>query len=218
MSTLLLALRDADQARAWRAELDADGRFDTLPLAHSFAEVRLALIRHRPTLLVSDLSLFDGRLADFVRVLRNGGRHQVLPVLAVAQAEDDTELLEALQAGADSLFIARGAARGALPAHAADTLAGGADIAPWIARRLLDHFGPGVPVRPARAAAVEEMANPLALTGRERQLLRQLSAGLMLNDVAAVEGVMPRDLTALVRAIYRKMQWALRAGSLQLAS
>jgi len=29
--------------------------------------------------------------------------------------------------------------------------------------------------------------------------------------------VRPRDLTARVRAIYRKMQWALRAGDLTLA-
>jgi hypothetical protein len=42
-------------------------------------------------------------------------------------------------------------------------------------------------------------------------------AGTRLADVAQRQGVLPSDLTARVRDIYRKMQWALHAGNLRLA-
>jgi DNA-binding NarL/FixJ family response regulator len=217
MNAVLLALRDADQAAAWADELRADGHWQLLPAAHSLADLRQALTRQQPDVLVADLLFADGPLAELVRVLRNGGRHRNLPVLAVTHREQDPLLLNALQAGADSFFMPGAAWPGALVAQVADTLAGGADIAPWIARSLLDHFGLGLDTASSAKAQVEELVNPLALVATEHQLLRQLSAGLRLNDVAAVEGVRPRDLTARVRTIYRKMQWALRAGDLTLA-
>ena len=90
----------------------------------------------------------------------------------------------------------------------------GADIAPWIARRLLDYFG----LRPSgkQRCVIEDLANPLVLTDPERQLLLQLSNGYRLGELARVEGVRPRELTGRVREIYRKMQWQLRAGGLAL--
>jgi len=214
MNNVLLALRDADQAAAWAAELRAAGCWQLLPAVHSLTGLRQALGRCQPALLVADLQFADGPLAELVRVLRNGGPQQNLPVLAVAFHEQDPLLLSALQAGADSFLMTAGLTPGELQARVTDTLAGGADIAPWIARHLLEHFGVGL--QAAVKPRVEELSNPLALAATEHRLLRQLSAGLRLNDVAAVEGVRPRELTARVRAIYRKMQWALRAGNLSL--
>ena len=43
-----------------------------------------------------------------------------------------------------------------------------------------------------------------------------LACGRRLNDIAKVDQVAPRVLSARVRAIYRKMQWDLRAGDLKL--
>ena len=63
---------------------------------------------------------------------------------------------------------------------------------------------------------LDELTNPLALTADERLLLRQLAIGQRLADVARYEKQRPRELSAKVRAIYRKMQWDLRAGDLTL--
>ena len=214
MNTVLMASHDAEQLSAWSEALQRENRWTLLPDAQSLAELRQRLTSHQPALLVCDLVLADGPLADLIRVLRNGGRHQDLRVLAVTRHAQDPQLLSALQAGADSFFVSEGARAQDLAARVADTLAGGADIAPWIARCLLEHFGQEA-MEPPRSQ-VEVLSNPLALVPLEQKLLRQLSAGLRLNDVAAVEGVLPRELTTLVRGIYRKMQWTLRAGDLSL--
>lgn len=219
MDTLVLAVHDAAQAAAWHHELQATGDWLVPAPVHSFALARQWLIRQPPALLVADLRLCDGTVIELTRVLRTGlrpasGRPRT-QVLALAASDADPLLLDALQAGVDNFFISTGAPTGALAAHVCETLAGGAEIAPWIARRLLDHFG--VQWQQSRRVPVEELNNPLALTVAEQGLLRRLSVGEPLAEVARREGVVPHELTARVRAIYRKMQWALRAGSLSLA-
>lgn len=219
MNSILLAWRDGPRAADWRTALLGPAEWQVHGPVASVAEARQGLVRHRPALLLLDLRLQDGGAIDLIRVIRSGA-HSV-PGLARAQvlalAEDDTDplLLDALQAGADNFFVRTDMRPGALVAHVRDTLAGGADIAPWIARRLLDHFGDAR--SQPRRVPVEELASPLSLTPDEYRLLRQLSRGAPLRDVAQFEGVRPRDLTSRVRAIYRKMQWALRAGDLRLA-
>lgn len=218
MTTLLLALRDGPQATAWHDELQAcDGWLVRGP-ASGVADLRKRLLLQRPTLLVTDLRLRDGSALGLIHLLRNNAHAPSgaarTQVLVLADDDQDPLLLEALQAGADNVHLRGDAARGALTARVLETLAGGADIAPAIARGLLDHFGPAA--RP-RLGVVEDLTNPLVLTAAERQLLRQLSVGERLAELAQREGVLPRELVARVRAIYRKMQWALRAGDLRLA-
>jgi DNA-binding NarL/FixJ family response regulator len=175
------------------------------------------VVRQAPDLLVTDLNLKDGSAIGLIRLLQlrqPAGRARA-QVVVLAEQESDPLLLDALQAGADNFFLIRGADPQALAVRVRETLAGGANIAPWIARRLLDHFGVGVGAG-QHDGHVEDMNNPLALTMAERNLLRQLSVGTRLADVALHQGVLPNDLTARVRDIYRKMQWALHAGNLSL--
>ncbi len=219
MNSILLAWRDGPRAADWQSELAGVAGWQVHGPVASVAEIRHGLVRHRPALLVLDLRLRDGGAIDLIRVIRSGAHSAPglsrAQVLALVHHEADPLLLDALQAGADNFFVSADMRPGALAAHVRDTLAGGADIAPWIARRLLEHFG-GTRHQ-ARPVPVEELANPLSLTTDEYRLLRQLSRGAPLRDVALFEGVRPRDLTSRVRAIYRKMQWALRAGDLRLA-
>jgi DNA-binding NarL/FixJ family response regulator len=216
MNTVLLAVQDRALATTYHDALQAGGEWQVLPPVHSFADTRAALIRHAPDLLVADLRLSDGKAIGLIRLLslrQPVGRSRA-QVLVLAARESEPLLLDALQAGADNFFLTAGAAPEALALHVRETLAGGADIAPWIARRLLDHFGVGA--RTLQVAHVEDMNNPLALTPAESTLLRQLSLGERVADVARRQGVVPRDLTARVRDIYRKMQWTLHAGNLRL--
>jgi DNA-binding NarL/FixJ family response regulator len=216
MNTVLLAVQDSALAATLHDSLQATGEWQVLAPVHSVADTRAALIRHAPDLLVADLRLSDGKAIGLIRLmaLRQPVGRARAQVLVLAARETDPLLLDALEAGADNFFMTAGAAPGALAQHVRDTLAGGADIAPWIARRLLDHFGVGT--RALQAGHVEDMNNPLALTGSESMLLRQLSLGERLADVARRQGVLPRELTARVRDIYRKMQWTLHAGDLRL--
>jgi DNA-binding NarL/FixJ family response regulator len=219
MNSILLAWRDGPRAADWLCQLQGMAEWQVHGPAASVADTRHGLVRHRPVLLVLDLRLRDGGAIDLIRVIRSGAHGAPglarAQVLALAEDDSDPLLLDALQAGADNFFVRADTRRGALAAHVRDTLAGGADIAPWIARRLLEHFG-GTRQQ-VRRVPVEELADPLSLTPDEHRLLRQLSRGAPLREVAQFEGVRPHDLTSRVRAIYRKMQWALRAGDLRLA-
>ena len=107
----------------------------------------------------------------------------------------------------------------ALVQQAFDTLAGSAEIAPCVARTLLAHFG----ADPAqgqgdaqRRVRVEDLSNPLDLTDAERSLLRRLSGGFRVVEIARADGVRPRELTRRMRQICHKLLWQLRAGNLRL--
>ncbi len=213
MNSVLVAARDAQLAERWLAELAASGQWSLLPAVTSNAQARAALARSDPVLLVTDLRLLDGATSDLIRALQYRGAGRRVHTLVVCDGGEDPLVLEALQAGADNFFSPAGAPAGALAAGARDTVDGGAHVAPWVARRLLEHFG----VAPnERQNAVEELASPLALNADERALLRRLSAGHLLGELASAEGVAARAVVARLRTIYRKMQWMLRAGDLTL--
>ena len=213
MKTVLLAGHAPAQNQAWIDELQASGDWQILGPVQSFGAARVQLQRHHPDLLIAELRLVDGTVLDMIRLLRVGLHDLHTQVLVVAQGEGDLLLLDALQEGADNFYDAADPKADPLAVHARETMAGGADIAPWIARRLLDHFEQR---REVAASAVDELISPLALGPDEVLLLRLLSGGRRLNDIAKHEGVPPRVLSARVRVIYRKMQWDLRAGDLGL--
>ncbi len=216
MTSLMLATRDGHTGAHWAAALDGAGPWRVLMPVHSVAEARLLLGRMPPTLLVTEPTLVDGPVHELLRTLQLRAPADRVLTLVVTEREDDARLLDALQAGADSILAQRFEPQ-ALAAAVHDALAGGADIAPWLARRLLDHFGVSQPARiGAHALRVEELSNPLALTPDEGQLLRRLALGCRLGELAREANVSARELTACVRRIYRKMQWTLRAGDLQL--
>lgn len=212
MKTVLLAGSNPARTRDWHEALQADGGWQVLGPVHSFAAARPLLHRHDPALLVSDLRLADGTLLDMIRILRTGTAPLRTQVLVAVKCPDDPLLLDALQEGADNFHDSADDRAAPLVDLARETLEGGAEITPWIAHCLLDHFGGN----DEPASPIEEMINPLALTAGERWLLRQLSGGRRLGEVARLEDCAPRELAARVRAIYRKMQWALRAGNLTL--
>lgn len=210
MTSLMLATRDGHTGALWAGALQGAGPWRLLPPVHSVAELRLLLGRLTPALLVTEPTLVDGPVADLVRTLQLRPATDRVLSLVVSDRDDDARLLDALQAGADSIVGGVCDAQ-TLCQAVQDALAGGADIAPWVARRLLDHFG-----TPVAAVRVEELSNPLALTTDEGQLLRRLARGHRLGELAREAGVSARDLAATVRCIYRKLQWTLRAGDLRL--
>jgi DNA-binding NarL/FixJ family response regulator len=214
--SVLMAVHDGAQAQRWAQALRDTRQWQVLDPAFSFAKACQALEQHRPDLLVTELRLRGGTALDLVRLLRSGLRPLTTQFLVIVRESDDALLLDALQEGADTFVSAESLTGATLAQHARDTLDGGAEIVPWIARRLLEHFGFSFSSAPKLRQKVEDLTNPLLLTETERQLLYKLSAGYAIAEVARSEGVRPRELTGRVRAIYRKMQWQIRAGDLSL--
>ena len=215
MTSVLIAVHDPARAKLWHRELHGQGPWTLMLPVHSLAEARRRFITDPPSLLVADLQFQDGSLLELIETLPHGAQANRPQVLALVRDEADPLLLDALQAGADNFFMTAHAQPGRLAAHVRATLSGGADIAPWIARHLLDFFG--FASRHANLDAVENLVNPLTLTRWECSLLRQLSVGAQMAQLALKEGIGPLELAARVRAIHRKKQWAQRAGNLSLS-
>ena len=216
MERVVLAATGA-QAQGWHQALCDAGRWQVRPMVSTLADTRRLLQAQPPALLVAGLRLADGSLADLVRTLRHSGRLGRLPVLAVSANEHEPLMLDAMLAGVDSFHIDEAPRGKGLAARALDALAGGADIAPWTARRLLSLLGElgGEPA--PRQRSVADLSNPLSPSPAELALLKELAFGMSLADLARRRQHSARELAEQVRGVGLKLQWALSAGDLSLA-
>ncbi|MBL0090694.1 MAG: response regulator transcription factor [Ideonella sp.] len=214
LPSVLMAGWDPKRSAGWRRALEAAGGWRVRKPASTLAELQSRALRRPPQLVITDLRMPDGPATELIRALRCGVRPLAMPILVVTRQQDPL-ILDALQEGADGVLDLSEPNGVTLAEHARNVMNGGADIAPWIARRLLDHFG--MATASTHRAAVESVINPLELTAKERELLRHISIGRRLAEVGQAAQLAPSECSAAqVRAIYRKMQWRLRAGDLHL--
>jgi DNA-binding NarL/FixJ family response regulator len=95
------------------------------------------------------------------------------------------------------------------------TLRGETTLSTPMAHALLDHFERMRTPR-LHALSIDDEQSPLQLEPAQRDLLMRLAAGYRLEQVAAACRVSAGELGRRLRAIVRKMQWDVRAGSLTL--
>lgn len=219
MHTVLFAVHDPYQAMIWSRAFEVTGHWRVCARVCTLTQARKALLGQRPDLLLADLRLLDGTAIEILPALRTGLKPLPTQILIVARESDRPLLIAALLEGADNVVTAESIGPAALVQQAFDTLAGSAEIAPCVARTLLEHFGADTPSgqgRSLRRTPVEDLTNPLSLTDAERSLLRRLSNGFRVAEIARVDGIRPRELAGRVRKICRKLQWQMRAGNLRL--
>jgi len=135
-------------------------------------------------------------------------------IVAVAHDESDALLMEALRAGADNPCLV-GAGAESLLIAVNQTLRGETALSTPMAHALLDHFERMRTPR-AHAMSVGDEQSPLQLEPSQRELLMRLAAGYRLEQVAAACRMSAGELGQRLRAIVRKLQWDVRAGSLAL--
>jgi len=136
-------------------------------------------------------------------------------VLLLNHCDDDALLLETLRAGGDSYFV-EGRAGQTMEAAIAGVARGEAAMSPWIARQVLAYFDALAEGHAADPVAAAQ--NPLLLSQYERITLTLLAQGWLIEEIARQQNASTRSVAARVHAIYRKLQWDLRAGELTLAA
>lgn len=169
--------------------------------------VRLAL-EHRPDVVLMDLAMPRGGGLEAIR--RLSAEAPELPVLVLTASEDDSDLYEAIRAGAQGYLLkdletrrffelVEGAVRGD-PA-----------ITPALARKLLDEFARSRP-RPPRGHAPED------LTQRERDVLEWMVRGVTSNrELSHRMGVKENTVKFHVRNILDKLHLHNRAEAVAYA-
>jgi len=211
MSRIVLVVREPARALAWR-DLLAAGCHEVVAVTNAARSARALLAQHQPQLVLCELRLLDGTALAMIQWLAALPQRPL--VVAVAEHERDALMVEALRAGADNLCI-----HGAHPSEQLttieQTLRGETALSTPLAHALLDHFERARAPR-RHALSIGDEQSPLQLEPAQRDLLMRLAAGYRLDQVATACRVSAGEIGRRLRAIVRKLQWDVRAGSLNL--
>ena len=186
-----------------RAVLDASPEVEVVGEAADGAELLTLVARQAPDVVLTDLSMptLSGTAAIDELTRRQPG----VGVLVLTMHEDDVSLFAALRAGARG-YLLKGAdrdeiVRAVLAVAGGDAVYGGA-----VARRVVDSLT-GV----ARTHVLPE------LTGREREVLELLAAGLPTGQIARRLALSDKTVRNHVSAVLTKLQVPDRAAAVARA-
>ncbi|GAA3373519.1 response regulator transcription factor [Streptomyces racemochromogenes] len=183
-----------------RAALESTRGAVVVAEAETGGEVPDAVDRHRPDVVVMDLSLPDVSGIEATR--RLACTHPGLPVLMLTMSDDDGSLLAALQAGARG-YVVKGAGSEEV-LHALRTVAaGGAVIGSEIAARLSELLAGG-----RRRDAGQLFPS---LTSREVEVLELIARGHDNRRIARELVLSEKTVRNHITHVFEKLQVTSRA-------
>ena len=196
MSSILLIQSDPDARAHLIDTLNADPCLSVYGAVDTLAQARAHIAQRIPDLLISDLRLRDGTLADLVSELRPGRSH----ALALASSLHDPYLMHALCHGVVAYALV-GRPREAMLPLTRRVLAGESPMAPEIARSVLALLD-APDTRPVPVGRHD----PRSLSAMDRQLLQWLGEGYLLEEIALSFEITPQLVGVRIRSLYRKLQ------------
>ncbi|MEU8892870.1 response regulator transcription factor [Streptomyces sp. NPDC048442] len=209
MIRVLLADDEAMIRAGVRAILSSADDIEIVAEAGDGREAVELTLKHRPDLCLLDIRMprLDGlRAAEELR--------RVLPETAVVMLttfSEDEYIASALGSGAAGFVLKSGDPR-ELIAGVRAVAEGGAYLSPSVARRVITHLGTGqLGKRAGARARVEE------LTGRERDVLALVGAGLSNADIARRLHVVEGTVKAYVSQILARLDFKNRVQAAILA-
>ncbi len=198
MTTIVLADDHPLVRQGLRAVLDATDDIAVVAEAEDGkAAVRLC-VEHRPDLVLMDLQMPGLHGLDATREVRRMAPGTA--VLVLTMFDDDDTVFAAVAAGAAG-YLLKGADGADIVAAVRAATAGQAVFGAALARRLQAWFA-----SPGR----RDLPFP-ELTGREREILDGVAAGLTNSDIGARLFLSPKTVANNVTAILGKLQVAHRA-------
>lgn len=187
-----------------RALLSEVGGIDVLAEAGTGREAIRETLRFRPDVLILDLRMADLTGAATIREVRRSAPNTA--VLVFTQADDDESVFSAMRAGARGYLLKR-AEREDIVRAIKGVAAGGAVFGSPIAERLSALFGPSAATHPPFPE----------LTGREREVLDLLAAGLPNSAIARRLQLASKTVSNHLSAIFAKLQVNSRSAAIVLA-
>jgi DNA-binding NarL/FixJ family response regulator len=200
MHSILLLHDDAAVAEALADVIRAIPRIQFAGWAHNLVQARERMEQGTPDLVLAKLRLPDGWATRLMDELRGPGRKGGPLLVVLADGSTDPNLMLALRHGADG-YAVQGGTRETIAQALRLVLGGGSPMSPEIAGQVLAHF---------------DATSPLHLTPDERWMLDCIVAGHLPHQIARNMGRSEAQVNVRIRNVYRKLQFELRAGSLQL--
>lgn len=196
MDSLRIAILEdlKDVARHLCELFNEEGDITCNQIYHT-AEDAMHFLPHNPTdILIVDIGLPRASGIESIRYLRE--HCPAMEYCMFTVYEDDEKIFHSLQAGAKG-YILKSASPEKIVTSIRELAAGGSPMSPSIARRILELFR-NLEVAPAPAA--------LPLTDREREILIQLSKGLLYKEIGALLGITTGTVKQHIHKIYDKLQ------------
>lgn len=212
---------DAASRIALVAALNAAGDMRLLWAASARTEALAALARpdaEPPDVLLVDLGL-PGSGLEVIAAARR--RWPACAPMVCTIFGDEEHVLAAIEAGAMG-YLLKDATPEVVVQEVRSLHAGGSPINPLVARKLLLHArqngaAPQVDAGPA-ATGLRLADEARVLSAREQEVLRLVSRGHTLAEVAQVLSVSPHTARTFVRRIYAKLQVKSRADAVRVAA
>ena len=199
------------------AALNAAPDMRLLWAAATRAEALAALgdrMAQAPDVLLVDLGLPDGSGLEVIAAARR--RWPACAPMVCTIFGDEEHVLAAIEAGAMG-YLLKDATPEVVVQEVRSLHAGGSPINPLVARKLLLHAqrGGAPAADVAEAAAGDELPS---LSARELEVLRLVSRGHTLAEVAQALVVSPHTARTFVRRIYAKLQVKSRGEAVRVAA
>ncbi|GAB1407973.1 response regulator transcription factor [Thermomonas brevis] len=164
----------------------------------SLAEVRAAIARMRPHVLLTDLELPDGHGTSLTAEVH--AAYPSVEILVISVLCDEASVIEAIAAGASG-YIVKDALPDDIGTIVRQVLQGQSPLSAAIARYLLRRLQPTVVSGAKRKAAAG-----LRLTSREIDILWGIAKGMSYNEIAGSIGISRKTVPNYIKSIYRKLE------------
>ncbi|MBI5439509.1 MAG: response regulator transcription factor [Nitrosomonadales bacterium] len=173
-----------------------------LEMAGAYADPRLAydeLETVMPDLLITDIGMPD--MSGIELIKKSKARLPEMEIIALTAHDDMPTVFDALKAGATGYLLKNISGADMLEAIT-ELDSGGVPITPKIARGIIANMQIGDP------------DSAPALSGKERDILRQISLGLCYKEIAKKMSVTTHAIHWHVKGIYKKLQAGCREEAL----
>jgi len=208
MKTVYIVEDDEVTRRSLCDRMRAHGGFAVEVAVGTCAEIRAALRRGRPDVLLVDLGLPDGSGVDVIAEAAT--RHAGLAIMVITVFGDEKRVVRAIKSGATG-YLLKDDPTHEIGAAIALLLDGGSPISPAIARHLIRLFQPAPPDT-ARAEGTGK------LTAREQEVLGLAAKGFSYAEIAQMLALSANTIASYTKHIYEKLAVGSRSEAIYEAS
>lgn len=177
-----------------RTLFDWNEEYKVLAVQSNPGSILTDLAALKPDVILMDIDMPVMTGVEALKLIRKNNIQ--LPVIMLTVFEDDENIIEAIQAGANGYLLKKNVDR-IIPAIQ-DVLTGGAPMSGHVARRVLELF--------SRQKTAQANSSDFDLTTREKEILELLVKGYSYKMMAGELDIAIDTIRNHIKKIYRKLE------------